>query len=372
MLTSLLGTRLVFWLGREVPLPAPVALLNALTRVEITNDSGSGDGFQMTFTAVRSGITGFGIVESGVLAPMTRVILGVMMGVRPEALIDGVITHTQMAPGSAPGQANLTVTGRDLSILMDLEERNAEYPNRPDFAIVAEVLARYARYGVFPQPTPTSDFPVMIERVPRQQETDLKFLQRLAQRNGFVFYLEPVTFGVTKGFFGPLSRVGLPQPALSVDLGSSTNVKTLSFSGDALAATGSKGTIIEPFNRTSIPIPALPSLRIPPLAMSPTQPVKTSLQRDTANQNAGTAATRLLAAVTNAPDPHTADGEVDGVRYGTVLRARKLVGVRGAGLTHDGFWYVQRVTHVVTRNDYSQRFGLSREGTGALTPMVIP
>jgi hypothetical protein len=358
MLDGLLGTRLVFWLGSQAPLPAPVEVLNALTRVEITNDAGKGDGFQLGFTAVRTGVTGFGLIESGVLAPMTRVILGLVMGATPEALIDGVITHVQTSPGSGPGQATVTVTGRDLTVLMDLEERNAEYPNRPDFAIVAEVLGRYARYGVVPAPTATSDFPIMTERVPRQQETDLRFLQRLAERNGFVFYLEPVTFGVTKAFFGPPSRAGVPQPALSVDLGAATNVKSLAFAGDSLAAVGTSGVFVEPFSKSMIPIPALP--------------LRTTLQRETGNQSAGTAATRALAATMNAPDPYTADGELDGVRYGRVLRARGLVGVRGAGLTHDGFWYVQRVTHVLTRGDYSQRFALSREGTGALTPLVRP
>ena len=71
-------------------------------------------------------------------------------------------------------------------------------------------------------------------------------------------------------------------------------------------------------------------------------------------------------------DPATAEGEVDGVRYGNALRARKLVGVRGAGLTHDGFWYVKRVTHAIARGEYTQRFSLSREGTGTLTPVVRP
>jgi hypothetical protein len=72
----------------------------------------------------------------------------------------------------------------------------------------------------------------------------------------------------------------------------------------------------------------------------------------------------------NTTDPVTAEGEVDGVRYGAALRARKLVGLRGAGLTHDGFWYVRRVTHTVSRGEYSQKFSLSREGSGTLTPVV--
>ncbi|TAL04521.1 MAG: hypothetical protein EPO07_04990 [Verrucomicrobia bacterium] len=372
MFTSTLGIRFVFWLGATVPRPAPVELLQALSRVEVTNDSGAGDGFQITFACARNALGDYSLVGDESLKPKTRVILGVIMGASPEALIDGVITHTQFNPGSAPGQATLTVTGKDLTAVMDFEEKNDSYQNQTDSVIVTRVLAGYASYGVVPNPSPTTDVPIMTERIPRQHETDLKFLQRLAQRNGYVFYLEPLTFGVSQGYWGPPVRTGLPQPALSVDLGSATNVKALNFSNDALATTATKGVFVVPLLNITVPIPTLPSLKIPPLAASPAPALRTTLQRETANQNAATAATTALASTMNAPDAATADGEVDSVRYGSVLRARRLVGVRGAGQTHDGFWYVKRVTHSITRNEYSQKFSLGREGVGTTTPVVRP
>jgi hypothetical protein len=372
MLDNLLGIRLVLLLGPTLPLPASGDLMNALSHVEVTNDASTGDGFQLTFTCGRSGPGDYDLIQSNSLAPMTRVIIGVLFGVIPEVLIDGVISHSQFNPGTTPGEATLTITGKDLTAAMDLEDKNESYENQSDFIIVSSVVARYAQYGLTPLPTLTSDVPILTERIPRQQETDLKFIQRLASRNGFVFYLEPVTFGVSTAYWGPENRLGLPQPALSVDQGSSTNVKSLTFAHDALAVTGTRGVIVEPFTKMSIPIPSLPSLKIPPLVSSPATAYRTALQRDTANQNPATAATRMLAAATNTPDAATADGEVDGVRYGNALRARKLVGVRGAGLTHDGFWYVRRVTHSIARGEYSQKFSLSREGTGTLTPVVRP
>lgn len=370
MLDSILGIRLALLLGRSVPLPAPAGIMLALSRVEVTNDAESGDGFQLTFSCSRSILGDYDLMESRSLDPMTRVVIAVVFGVMPEVLIDGVITHSQFNPGNGPGQATLTVTGKDLTAVMDLEEKNESYENQPDFMIVTSVLSRYARFGLIPAASPTTDVPIMVERIPRQQETDLRFLQRLAERNGFVFYIEPLTLGVSKAYWGPQIRAGIPQPALSVDLGASTNTKSLSFSNDALAATGVRGVIVEPLTKMSIPIPELPSLKVPPLAMSPAKPFRTTLQRDSANQNPATAATRTLAATTNAPDSAQANGEVDGARYGNALRARKLVGVRGVGLTNDGFWYVKRVTHTLSRGEYSQQFSLSREGVGTLTPVV--
>lgn len=372
MLTNLLGIRLVLLLGPTVPLPAPAEIMSALTRVEVTNDSGAGDGFQMTFALAR-GVADYGLLQSGAVSPLTRVVIGVIFGALPEVLIDGVITHHQFNPGSAAGSATLTVTGRDLTALMDLEEKDASFENQPDFLIVTRVLADYARYGLVPAPTPTTDVPISLQRIPRQQETDLQFIRRLAQDNGFVFYLEPLTLGVSTAYWGPENRLGIPQPALGVNLGSATNVKSLDFSLDALAPVSTKGTFVEPLTRTSIPIPALPALKVPPLAALPAVPYRTTIDRSTANASPATAATRVLAGATNSPAAATASGEVDSARYGAALRARKLVGVRGAGWTHDGLWYVRRVTHTLTPGasaQYSQSFALSREGTGSLTPIL--
>ena len=76
--------------------------------------------------------------------------------------------------------------------------------------------------------------------------------------------------------------------------------------------------------------------------------------------------------MTNSPDAVTGTGKVETVRYGNILRARKLVGVRGAGFAYDGFYYVNRVTHNIARGQYSQSFSITREGTGALLPAVRP
>jgi len=60
------------------------------------------------------------------------------------------------------------------------------------------------------------------------------------------------------------------------------------------------------------------------------------------------------------------------LRYGDLLRPRGIVGLRGAGFTHDGLYYVKSVSHTISKGQYKQRFTLTREGTGALTPVVIP
>src|SRR5829696_7053829 len=286
MLASQLGIRLILLLGKTVPLPARAEVMGGVSKVEVTNDSERGDGFQITFMVGKDKAADYGLLKSGALAQFNRVAIGVAMGVIPEVLVDGIIAHHQVAPGSEPGTSTLTVTGRDLRQVLDLEEKNEKFENQPDFVIFTRLIAGYGQYGLVPQPTPTTDVPIELQRIPRQHETDLKFIQRMAKRNGFVFYIEPVTFGVNRAYFGPETRVGIPQSALTVNMGASSNVKTPpSFSQDALAPTDTSGSIVEPITKMSIPLPSLPSLRVPPLAARPTPAQRKAILRDTANQN---------------------------------------------------------------------------------------
>lgn len=372
MLTSLLGIRLLLWLGKSVPRPAPPDLLNAIRRVEVTNDADGDDGFSLAFSLSKQKLGEFDLLQGGLLEPDTRVIIGAIMGAMPEPLIDGVIYHQQLAPGHTPGSATLTVMGRDVRVMLDLEEVNGQYRNQPDSVIVLQLLARYAQYGLVPQVTPTANVPIELQLIPRQHETDLAFIQRLARRNGFVFYVEPLTVGTNTAYWGPHNRAGFPQPALTHDLGAASNVLELHVADDALAAEGAEGTFTEPITKQSIAIPPLPSLRVPPLASRPASPRRTRLMRNTANRNPAEAATDLVARLTNAPDGVVCTGRIEAVRYGHVLRARRLVGLRGVGTSYNGFYYVSRVKHTLTRTSYTQEFSLKREGPGTTSPVVRP
>jgi hypothetical protein len=77
------------------------------------------------------------------------------------------------------------------------------------------------------------------------------------------------------------------------------------------------------------------------------------------------AALRALSASSPAADAVTATGQLDAVRYGRALRARRLVSVRGVGTSYDGTYYVREVIHRIRPGAYTQSFTLTREGLGA-------
>lgn len=371
MLDSLLGIRLILWTGKVIPLPASYDLSAAFSRVEVSVGGPHGDGFQLTCTLGLDRTFDYDLLSAG-LDPMTRVVVGVALGVVPEVLFDGVITHHQISPGERPGLSTLTVTGEDVSLLMDLNETDARFPNQPDSVIVTRIVADYAQYGLLPTAiTQTSAVPIETQLVPRQHETDLAFIRRLARRNGFIVYTEPGTFGVSDFHWGPETRFGLPQAPLTHNLGSASNVLDLHLAYDALAPVGTRGTFVEPLTKTAIPIPSLPSLNLPPLSASPAQAQRTRRLRDTAKQNSADASTAAVATVSNAPDAVRLGGRLDTVKYGAVLRPRRPVGVRGVGRSYDGNYYVATVRHVIARGQYTQEFSLQREGTGTLLPALI-
>jgi hypothetical protein len=66
----------------------------------------------------------------------------------------------------------------------------------------------------------------------------------------------------------------------------------------------------------------------------------------------------------------TGRGELNVLRYGRILKARQLVGVRGAGMAFDGLHYVKSVTHKIKPGEYTQSFELTRNGLISTLPRV--
>ena len=375
------GVQLTLLIGPTVAVPVPPPVIEALDRIEVTHSDEGRSGFQITFNAGRGGPTGqtdYPLLSLPLLKPFNRVIAVLTFNAVPSVLMDGIITHQQLTPSNDPGASTLTVTGEDVSVMMDLEEKSVEHPAQDETIIALKLIAGYAQFWLIPNVIPPTviDPPLPIERIPVQQGTDLGYLNQLATRHGYVFYVVPgpAPF-VNTAYWGPPVRLGLPQRALSINLGPETNVERLNVRNDGLAPTLVGGQVQDRLTNTTVPVQTVASLR-PPLSMQPAWLVNQPNVRRVQFRHSGLTATQAFAraqGVTDASsDAVTAEGELDGLRYGGMLRARGLVGVRGAGLSYDGFYYVKRVTHTVRREQYTQRFTLTREGVGALTPVVVP
>jgi hypothetical protein len=244
----------------------------------------------------------------------------------------------------------------------------------PIEARVALIIAKYAMFGLIPFIVPTMfpDVPVPVDRIPTHDGTDLEYIEQLAQDVGYVFYIEPGPVpGTNVAYFGPPIKIGIPQPALNVDMDAHTNVQSLSFRFETAGTSLPIVMIQNALTRVPIPIPIPPLNPLqPPLAAIPAPITNITVLRNTARLTVPQALARGVAAAARSQNAVSASGSLDVLRYGRVLRARQLVGVRGAGLAFDGLYYIEQVTSTLKRGELTQDFTLSRNGIVSILPVV--
>ncbi|MGM0583446.1 MAG: hypothetical protein ACQEUZ_02180 [Pseudomonadota bacterium] len=377
MLDALLGARLALWIGQGVARPAPGRVMEALASAEIALSDAERSGFELVFDAPRAeALAGVHpIVQERALRAGARVVLTATIGLAPRVLMDGIVETSEFRPAEGEGPAQLAVRGRDLTALMDREEREATHPAQGPGEIALMILARYAAHGILPQviPPASAERPNPVERAPMQRETDYAYLRRLAERHDRIFTLIPGPAPLTStAYWGPPGRLGRPQRAITVDMGPETNASGLSFENAASEAAQVEGRVQDRQSGRTVPVRSTAPLR-PPLALENALFGPAAGRRLFRAHGAPTAADAMGQAQAQSDattDVVTATGEIDTALYGAALEPRGLVGLRGAGLDHDGFWYVKDVVHRISRGAWAQSFTLTREGTGTTTPMV--
>lgn len=375
------STTLTLLTGPTVAVPAPPLLLDALDRIEVTNSDTGRSGFQIVFTTGRSGsadLVDFPLFTEQVLQAFHRVVLVVTFAGRPQVLMDGVVTHRELTSGTAPGTGTLTVIGEDVSLMMDLEEKAEEHVAQSEAITATVIIGRYPTYGLIPQviSPPELDQPLPMERIPMQRGTDLAHLNVMAHRFGFVCYVVPgPAVGTNTVYWGPPVRGEAPQRALSVDMGAETNVQRISFRSAPLTPVQVRGTVQDRATNKQVAVRSAGSQR-PQLAALPdwrvNQPNVRTMLFKAGGLTTAQARGRAQAAAEASIDSLTATGTLDALRYGDLLTARGLVGLRGAGWLHDGLYYVKQVTHRIRRDEYTQDFTLTREGFGSTVTTVTP
>jgi hypothetical protein len=315
------------------------------------------------------------------LDPPARVVLVLQLDGRAHVLSDGVITRHDVSRGNEAGQSTLTITGVDLSQLLDFVDLPGLPLPMPVEAQVYTMLAPLVAFGVVPLVIPRLVIfvPNPVEKWPSLQGTPYAHLTRLADEAGHVFDLSPgPTPGRNVAYWGPEMAVGQPQPALTVNSDAATNVESLSFSFDGISKKlhllwlyirqlkvpipmpVPDVTPLSPLQGTKYPIPLGNRFLNASPDFSSTKTGGGGSEDDTAKMDIPQAILRGLARATQASYVVSASGSLDVLRYGRLLEARKLVGVRGAGRTYDGTYLVRSVTTTAKPGEVKQRFTLVR------------
>ena len=371
---TLSSVQLSLMMGPFVPSPVSSDVIESLAAAEVHIDDVGQSGFQLTFSITKqSPLQTLFILSGAVPLLFMRVVLVATVNGVASVLIDGVITNNQLAPGDKGSNSTLTITGKDLTALMDQSDWSGfPYPACPPEARVAICCAKYSMFGVIPLVIPSImiDVPLPIEQIPVHQGTDYQYVRALAHDVGYVFYIDPgPTPGVSKAYWGPQIKVGPVQPALSIDMDAYTNVESMNFNFDQEK---NKMPVLYIYNQETgitipIPIPPITPLNPPLGAIQglPTNLLPPDLKPwsdDVPKLPIPQAIMQGLAQAAANAEGVTCEGSLDVTRYGGILKARQLVGVRGAGTAFDGLYYVKSVTHKIKRGEYKQSFTLTRNG----------
>jgi hypothetical protein len=307
------------------------------------------------------------------------VIIIVTINTVRRVLFDGLITNIQVMASDTPrGGSKLLITGEDLSVMMGIKEIPETYENQSDDQIARNMISSYAKYGIIPVVIPplNSYTPTANEKLPCKTGSDFDYLQELATKNDYIFFVEPTDSpGANIAYWGPRELKYRPKNPLNVNMGPDTNVSSMSFQYDALKPVSISGIIKIPFTDIEVPIKvgvssrsALAGKSARDLNQGNTMEIKFRLD----GLNFSESFIEAQSIVNQSMDSVSSSGQLDIVRYGDILRARSTVFVRGAGLTNDGIYYVRSVTHKIKPGQfYTQNFELTREGLGTTLQKII-
>jgi hypothetical protein len=382
------GINLTLYLGKEQPQPVPREIVEALQSTEVTLGDDGRSGFQLVFQVGRSGRGGLedykllNILQNpNYFAPFNRAILVVTINGNARVLIDGAITHQQFVPSTELGRSTFTVIGEDIGVFMDREELSIPHPQQAEQTIVAAILTnpKYAKFNLKleigqDKKLGYRDVPGANERIPTQQVTDLQYLQELARRFGYVFYIiSGPALRQNIAYWGSPIRTKISQPPITVNMGAYTNVNSINFRFDAQAATQVTGQVQDRITNQIQSVSSTTSNR-DPLAKTSGLSLLTDRQVQRVQKFRETARDSMRARVhaqakvnRTADDIVTVSGELDTIRYGDLLQLRGIVRLRGVGYTYDGNYYVKNVTHQIRKGEYKQSFTITREGLVSIT-----
>lgn len=358
------GVSTMLTLGK---VPAPGVMIDALQEVVVETALDVAGAFSLTFGLAPTEGGDWSTLLIDPFKPMMPI--GIRIGTGgvplPLAVLNGFAT-AQRARFAEGGKSVLEIRGIDITAVMNLEEKAKAWTGLPDGAIAA---ALFGQYAVVPKVTMTA--PRVVEPMGStvQRGTDIRFLRRLARRNGFDCYVqpEPIT-GLDTGYFGPPTTAGVASAVINVNMGSLTNVRDLEVRYDMARPTLAMALGLD--TATKAPgVGVAPVSKLVPMGIEPATlravagaGVAGSMPMIRLAETGGATAAELQpsaqATVDRASFALTVEGTTD--ESVGVLRPGALIAVRGIGRLFNGLYQTTRCRISVVDGRFEQRFTARR------------
>lgn len=349
--------------------PASPALLNAVKQIDVEDHTEMAAMLRLRLAvAVRDDGSGWTLLDDDTFPRLTRLRLSITVGSgKALPVIEAHVIETATQFTSDPGGSLLVVVAMDPTVLMHLEERVKPWPNMKDSDVASAIFSDRA-YQFTPVVDDSRWSRDENDHTLIQRGTDIHFLQQLADRNGFECFVElNADSGALEGHFHPPRHDAQPQGVLTVNMGEATNVDRFRARFDMLGPTTAEATTLDVEDGSDQSGEAETATQEGlgrEEATANDRPRKVLLSQ-LAMARSGEAQRYAQAVVDRSSWAIVADGELNTVAYGGVLRAKRPVMVRGVGRTFSGRYYVERVLLSIGGDgSCTQRFTLRRNALG--------
>ena len=329
-------------------------LVLSLAEMEIEDDHRLTSSFKFRLAINLLGDGSWSFLDDERLALWKKVSIKIYVADEEIELIKGYITHIKPHLEFDENNSYLIVMGMDASCLMGVEEKIKDWPNKTDSDIAREILQSYS---LEPQVDTVEVVHEDTVSTIIQRETDIRFLKRLARRNGFECFVKGDT-----GYFCKPTFTDPPLPVLASNFGPETNLKSFVAGLNGLRPTRvemrqidsvAKEIVtadIQEGDQRKLGKDGALSIAVPngnSSKMFVKQVVATS---QTEMENL------CLALLDEAEWFMQGEGEINTTAYGSVLQPRQLVPIKGVGEAFSGLYYITNVKHVFRDGDYVQKF----------------
>ncbi|HKR66717.1 MAG TPA: hypothetical protein VJZ00_23520, partial [Thermoanaerobaculia bacterium] len=213
-----------------------------------------------------------------------------------------------------------------------------------------------------------------------QRGSDIHFVRELARRNGCDFYFESDSnSGEVVAYFKPPQLDGTPQADLAVQFGEQSNLRRFNVTVSGRRALNVnirqldvKSAAVNSADAGSVSLSLLGADDDASLidgnlssAVSPKEAAAQMLLLGPPTSDSGELQTLAQSVRDQSGWLIGARGEINSIAYGNVLRAHRVVLVKGAGTPYSGKYYVTRVRHEIRSDgEYVQHFEARRNARG--------
>jgi hypothetical protein len=302
----------------------------------------------------------FPLLSDSHLEPEKDLAVAVMPGTTPTFLVCGPVARQEVTFMKGGSDCTLDVVGGDHCIAMDREDKSKIWNNVTDSLAVTAVLVDYK---LVPDISVTTALHTEFKHSLVQRETDLRFVRRLARRNGFWFWITSEAPAVNVAHFKRFSPGATADVELRMN-GKDANIDKVSLEWDSERPVAATLKQVNLSDKSVIDgsVAASPLTGLASKALGSIVSKKRAVHLVVPADDAGDLKSRAEALLIDNGWFVTARVVTRLSVLKKVLRSHTVASLGGLGKRHSGNYVVARVVHDIDATDHVMTADLVRNG----------